>query len=118
MSLAAIIRRIERKTKETINEIDNKYLSYSWYNKDFEKYVESYVRRHIEILKEGKLLTQEERNEDKLYSRIRQDYTYNYCPAHLNYDWLTKKNQERYFWLRLDIDEALDDAYYLFNDKK
>ncbi len=110
MSLVARVRKAIRKIEESVKEFDNSILSHRWYNKGFEEYVEKPVRRHMRILEEGRGLPQREREKNQLYALIRKDYKDHYCPPHLFHDWLNKENRERYFWLRLEIDQVLDDS--------
>ena len=52
MNLDQIIHKLSRKFSNFIKKFDN-FIFNSWYNKEFDKYIESTVRRHIEILRNG-----------------------------------------------------------------
>ncbi len=112
--LTTEVKRTFWKIKQAAHEIDCSYLSHRWYNKGFERYVGSWVKRDIEILQDGKCWSPMEREADNRYKGIRHNYETNYCPPHYSHDWLDWENQARYFFLRLEIDEALDDSSYIF----
>ena len=107
--LGRTIRRIEA----ILHEIESNTIN-RWYNSEFDKHIGSHVRRHIKILQEGQHMSPIERDADRLYSILRKDYEDHYCPPSFFPGWLNGDNRLKYFMLRLEIDEALDDSNYLF----
>jgi len=59
-----------------------------------------------------------ERENNFQYSILRKLYRAEYCMPGLSYHRFNRKNQEKYFWLRTEIDEALSDEDYIFYDRK
>lgn len=107
--LTKALRKIER----IVHEIECNTVN-RWYNTQFEENIGSHVRRHIQILRRGKSLTPYEREADRLYVILRKDYENHYCPPSFFPEWLNGDNRLKYFALRLEIDDALDDSNYLF----
>ena len=73
----------------------------------------------IHILEDGKRLAKFERAKRPVYMQVRKHYEEDkkYCPGRIKESWLKQEDQERYFWIRVEIDEALDDSGYFYNDK-
>gem|GEM_PF-5294696 len=106
--------RLLSRIKEFLIDLD-KSIYYRRENANFDTQIAPRVREHIEILLEGKGLARFEREKDAKYRNTRRMYELHYCLPNLNPQFWNKKNQEKYFWLRIDIDEALDNSDYFYN---
>ncbi|MBW2973899.1 hypothetical protein KY346_05925 [Candidatus Woesearchaeota archaeon] len=102
------------RIKEFLMDLD-KSIYYRRENANFDDQIALRIREDIEILLDGKALARFEREQDAKYKNTRRMYELHYCPLHFNPQFWNRKNQEKYFWLRLDIDEALDDSDYFYN---
>ena len=95
-----------QKIKDFLHDLEVR-VDWGFYNDDFDKYIGNSIRFHIRILKEGKELA----CRDDFYWQVRKQYESKYCPPWAaNLDILTRENQEKYFFMRLDIDHILEES--------
>ena len=106
MALAAFMSKFSSTLQDIVHEVTCTIFHQDHNQNTWKTFIEPSVQRHIRVLQEDALLPLEERS--RLYYFLFGEYTQHYCPPHFMYDWLNKENRERYFWLRVEIDEALE----------
>jgi len=88
-----------------ISDLKKRYFTERTYNKNFEFYLKCVMEAEISYLERFKYMPPSEREKDQHYRYIAKKYSSPQEP--FEFDRLTWKNQQKYFWTKLYIEAAL-----------
>ncbi|HME87223.1 MAG TPA: hypothetical protein VKE88_02325 [Candidatus Nanoarchaeia archaeon] len=102
--------------------VDNgfNFLGQTFFSWNYHQNVENMMERamiHLDILEDGKRLARYEREKNEAYMKLRKHYEGNHCPPGVKDKWLDQEDRMRYLDIRLKISLAMDDSWYIYDDR-
>jgi len=116
-SLETICKKISFETKFLLEKTKHNCLMYmlwllgelKWINNPYaETYFSYEVEPDVSYLKQNQGLMKYEKEADSHYMYLVEKYKEIYCPSTF-YEFFSFENQEKYFWLRVEIEDIISE---------